>query len=357
MTRIVIFAEVPCFYSAIERRDGMDPRPVIVGGDPRRRGLVQDASPEAEALGVREGMPVLEALRLCPRARCVRTDVSRYREVSRRLFACLRQGIDRLEPFGLGAAYFDGAGASELPEAIATALRDAVREQLNLPLRVGIAAGKFMARLAAQESPVQDNGGGIRRIRSGGETDFLHPLPTSRIDGVGQKTAASLAELGASTIGEVVSLGRDRLEDVFGSHGSRIFALASGADDGPVRAARHPQSLSREVTVRGETLDLGVLGERLQDIARHLETELAMQGLSAAKVSLKVRYVDGVTTTRSQTQSAPVGAAAAIRDLASGLLARTQAGSRPVRTLGIQLAKLAPAAESGRQLDLFDPPS
>lgn len=355
MTRIVVFAEVPCFYAAIERRDGSDPRPVIVGGDPRRRGLLQGASPEVEALGVHEGMPMLEALRLCPRARTLRTDLPRYREVSRRLFACLRRSLDRLEPFGLGAAYFDLAGASEPAESIATVLRDAVREQVGLPLRVGIASGKFLARLAAQESPVEADGGGVRRVPPGCETDFLHPLPASRIDGVGQKTAAALAELGATTIGEVVSLGRHRLEEVFGTHGLRIFASASGADDGPVRAARHPQSLSREVTVRGEPLDLAALGERLQDLARHLEVELEMQALSAAKVSLKVRYTDRVMTTRSRSLSSPIVAAAKIRDVASDLLTRTQAGSRPVRTLGIQLAKLAPAAESGWQLDLFDP--
>jgi DNA polymerase-4 len=172
---------------------------------------------------------------------------------------------------------------------------------------------------------------------------------------VGRKTAATLAELGATTIGEVVALGRERLEEAFGTHGLRIFACASGGDDLPVRAVRHPQSLSREAIVRGEPLDVVALGERLFDLARHLEAELELQELSAGKVSLKVRYADQTAITRSRTLSSPVTRAGEIQDVAAELLTRTQAGSRPVRGLGIQLARLLPAGETGRQLDLFNP--
>ncbi len=357
MTRTVLFAEVAEFYAAIERSEGPggDPRPVIVGGHPRHRGLVQAATPDALAAGVRVGMPVLEALRLCPRARAVRTDLSRYREVSRRLFACLRRGFERLEPFGLGAAYFDVTRAPDALEAIAARLAAAVREDLGLSLRIGIASGKFLARLAAEEGESEPGGGSVHRVAAGHEADFLHPLPASQLEGVGRKTAATLAELGATTIGEVVALGRERLEQAFGTHGLRIFACASGADDVPVRAVRHPQSLSREATVRAEPLDVAALGERLFDLARHLEAELELQELSAGKVSLKVRYADRAAITRSRTLSSPVSRAGEIRDVAAELLTRTQAGSRPVRGLGIQLARLVPAGETGRQLDLFNP--
>jgi DNA polymerase-4 len=358
VSRIVLFAEVPGFYAAVERGEGPagDRRPVIVGGDPRRRGLVQAATPDALAAGVRTGMPVLEALRLCPDARAVRTDLARYREVSRRLFACLRGGFDRLEPFGLGAAYLDVTGASERPEAIAARLVDAVREELGLPLRIGIASGKFLARLAAEESSQAPSGGGLRRVAAGDEAAFLNPLPASRLEGVGEKTAATLAELGATTIGEVAALGRQRLEEALGTHGLWIFARASGADDAPVRAARHPQSLSREATVRGASRDLAALGERLWDLARHLEAELGVQKLAAGKVSLKIRFADHASaTTRSRTLASPVADAAEIQGVAADLLDRTQAGSRPVRGIGIQLTRLGPVDETGRQLDLFSP--
>jgi nucleotidyltransferase/DNA polymerase involved in DNA repair len=351
VSRSILFAEVPCFYATVEsaRDPSLAGRPVIVGGDPRKRGLVQAASEQALEAGVETEMPMVEALRLCPQARVVRTDMPHYRETSRRLFACLRHGYPRLEPFGLSAAYFDVSGAGVPPEQIAANLCRQVAEQLGLPLRVGIAAGKFVARLAAEEADAS----GLRRIASGEEQAFLHPLPATRIEGVGRKTAAALAELGATTIGEVVALGSERLEAAFGMHGQRIFALASAVDDAPVRAVRHAQSLSREVTIAVDDSDRGLLVEHLQDLARQLEAELVRQALSAGRVALKVRYADQGTHTRSQALGSPIARATDIQALALRLLDRTQAGSRPVRGFGLQLSRLAPAAEGERQLELF----
>ncbi|MBW2716277.1 MAG: DNA polymerase IV, partial [Deltaproteobacteria bacterium] len=117
MSRAIMFAEVPCFYAAVERADdpALAKRPIIVGGDPRKRGLVQGASEEALAAGVKLDQPVHEALKLCPEARMARTNMKRYREVSGRLFVCLRRGFGRLEPFGLGAAYLDVTGGPNSP--------------------------------------------------------------------------------------------------------------------------------------------------------------------------------------------------------------------------------------------------
>jgi DNA polymerase-4 len=353
VSRAVLFAEVPCFYALVER--AQDPalaeRPVIVGGDPRKRGLVQSASPEALAAGVEIDMPMLEALRLCPQARALRTDMAVYRDVSRRLFACLRRAFPRLEPLGLGAAWLDVGTAGEPPEAIAARLVAAVAAEVSLPLRVGIASGKFLARLAAHEAGES----GVRRILPGRETEFLHPLPVQRLEGVGRKTAAALAELGAHTIGDVAALAPDRLEQALGAHGLRILALATAREDTPVRASRHAQSLSREVTLGDEGGDRSVAEEHLLDLARRLETELARQGLSAGRVGLKVRYADQGIHTRTQSLASAVFAAVDIHAAALRLLERTQVGSRPVRRLGLQLGGLAPRVETDRQLDLFPP--
>lgn len=353
MTRTILFAEVPAFYATVEiaQDPSLAGRPVIVGGDPRKRGLVQAASPEALATGVEPEMPMLEALRLCPQARALRTDMGLYRDVSRRLQACLRRGFPRLETFGLGGAFFDLTRSGEEPEAVAVRLRDGVREELGLPLQTGIAPGKFLARLAAEEGGRE----GLRRVAQGEEAAFLAPLPVARLEGVGRKTAAALAELGAVCIGDVVALGPGRLEEALGTHGLRIHQLASAADDSPVRATRHPGSLSREVTVRGEALDRAVLEDHLLDLARHLELELGRQGLAAGRVTLKVRYAGAGAHSRSQVLAAPVAAAAEVHAAALLLLDRTQVGSRAVRGLGIQLGKLAPAGEVERQLDLFPP--
>ena len=352
MARCVLYAEVPGFYAAVARADdpSLADRPVLVGGDPRKRGRVQAATDDALAAGVTLEMPMLEALRLCPRARAVRTDMARYREVSRRLFAVLREVEPKLEAFGLSACYADLGARPDAPEALAERALAAVDEALGLPLRVGLGDGKFLARLAAGEVPAAR---GILRVPEGGERAFLDPLPAERLDGVGRKTAAALAELGARTIADVLALGRDRLQTEFGPHGIRIHACAARELEEPVRAVRHPKSVSRESTLRGDPPDMAVFGELLAGLAQQLEEELARLGLAAGRVAVKVRFSDHGTTTRSATLPRPSAAAADLHAVAGRLLDRTQAGARPVRGLGIQLSLLAPAGEADRQLDLF----
>jgi DNA polymerase-4 len=293
-------------------------------------------------------MPMMEALERCPSARAVRTNMARYRELSRRLLACLRRDLEKLEPAGLGAVYADASGLAGGAEAIAAAWVARVREELGLPLRVGIARTKQLARLAAEEA-----GEGVGRVAPAGEAAFLAPLPVTRLEGVGQKTAATLAEHGVHTIGQVAALPRERLEALFGTHGLRIHAAATGAEDPPVRAARHPQSLSREATLAGEPLDRDALAEHLLQLARELDAELRVEGLATRRVTLKIRYADQGTTTRSQALSTAVASAGEIHAVACHLLGRAQASVRPIRGLGIQLGKLSARGEADRQLELF----
>src|SRR5262245_62835042 len=174
MSRCVLFAEVPSFYAAVARADdpSLASRPVVVGGDPRKRGRVQAATADALALGVTLEMTVLEALRLCPGARAVRTDMPRYREVSRRLFAVLRAIEPQLEAFGLAACYADVSARGAEAEAHAQQLLGAVATELGLPLRVGIGAGKYLARIAAEQVPGDR---GVVRVPPGGEAAVLAP--------------------------------------------------------------------------------------------------------------------------------------------------------------------------------------
>lgn len=347
MTR-VIYAEVPGFYAEVERaaRPELRERPVVVGGDARKGGLVQAATPDALEAGVAPGMTVLEALERCPGARALRTDMRRYREAGVRLFACLRRACERLEEAGLGAAYIEapeGADARELT----VALRARVAAELGLPLRVGIAPVKFAARLAAAGAA------DIRAVEPAELEAFLWPLPVSCLDGVGANTQAALAKHDVHTLGELVGLGAERLEEILGNRGLDLLALARGRDPSPVRATRHSKSLSQEVTLPGEQVDAGVLSETLQRLAEALEGRLALEGLVARRVALKVRYADQQTTTRSRTLGAPLAEAPQIHAAGLALLRGTQAGFRPVRLLGLALSALAPAEREDRQLELF----
>jgi DNA polymerase-4 len=347
----VLYAEVPGFYAEVERsaHPELRGRAVLVGGDPRKSGTVQSATPEALAGGVVPGMRVLEALERCPRARPFRTDMRRYREVSARLRAALRRSVERLEPAGLGAAYLDAGALARPAEDLARDLAKAVGQELGLPLRVGIAATKFLARLAAEEAGTA----GVRRVAPAEEAAFLAPLPVERLPGVGPATANRLAELGARRIGELARLDRGAVEAALGVHGHTIWELAQGRDPSRVRPTAHRKSLSQESSFHPEEVDSTAILARLGTLSEGLALALAREELRARKVTLKVRYADQERVSRSCTVEPALSSAAQLHERAGALLARTQAGSRPVRGIGIVLGGLAPARREDRQLDLF----
>ncbi|MGE4649463.1 MAG: hypothetical protein AAEJ53_01125 [Myxococcota bacterium] len=352
MPRTVLFAEVAGFYAAVERAENpaVASRPIIVGGDPRKRGQVHAASSEARNQGVEPGMSMLEALQRCPSAKALRTDMRRYREASRRLHVALRSAYPDFEPFELGAVFAE-LGRSR-PEAlrVAEAMREVVRNELSMELRVGIASGKFLARLLAAEMQQ----GGVREIEPGDERGFLGALPASRIDGVGPKTEARLAEAGAHDIAGVAALGRERLEELFGSHGLRIHALATGSDDERVRARSYPKSLSRSTTLGRLDADVEQLSQSLGELTQRLAKDLGRQGLSATKLALRVRFGDQRVVTRSRRLAQPCAGASDLLESASLLLARIPAGSNRVHGLGVQLSGLVQDGAGDAQLDLFD---
>lgn len=352
MSPALLYVEVPGFYAEVERtRDpSLGQRPVVVGGDPRKRGLVQAASLDAHAAGVELGMEVLAALERCPQARSVRTHMRRYREASGQLRSCLRRIVPRLEPAGLGAAFLDPERAEDPVGALAVRVREAVEKELGLPLRVGIAPVKFLARLAAEDAGPD----GIREVAAEQVADFLAPLPLERLPGVGPRTARALGELGAHCVGDLAGLERSTLEAALGNHGLAILDAAQGRGDSRIRASSHPRSLSLESTLAEPERDLGLLAEQLAELARRLAETLQLDALEARRVVVKVRYLDQETTTRSRTLPRPVAAAAEIADVAQELLHRTQAGSRPVRLVGVSLSSLARGQRDDEQLSLFD---
>lgn len=351
----LLFVEVPCFYAEVERALAPEQRarPVIVGGNPRKRGRVQSASSDALAAGVQLGMPMLDALERCIGARVVRTDMKRYREMAGRLRAELRAEVERLEPAGLEAAFLDATGGERAAEVVAAAVRQRLSSSLGLASRVGIASVKFLARIAAAEAGPT----GVLRVPVGREAEFLAPLPVSVLPGVGPKTLGRLHELGAKCVGDLRRIEVANLERALGNHGLRLLEFASGDDQQRVRAVRAPSSLSQETTFPEPQLDLAAIAERMLRLATNLENTLRRQGLGARRVAVKLRYADHEASTRTRTLDRPVSLAREIVAVAEGLLERTNAGSRPVRTLGIRLAALGNGRSRGRQLDLFEPDS
>lgn len=351
MTRTLLYAEAPGFYAAVERAadPGLAERPVIVGGDPRKRGLVQAATEDAVAAGVRVGMPVLEALERCPRARALRTRMAFYREAAVRLRASLRRVVSALEPQGLDAAFFDATDLADPAESLAQALREAVLAELRLPLRVGIAPVRMLAMLAASEA----GAAGVRRVLPGEEAAFLAPLRVGQLPFIGPNAELRLAQVGARSVGEALALGETVLEERIGSRARSLIELAQGRGDARVRAERAPSSLGQEVTLDAPARSPAALQEGLSRIASTLESLLRAQGLAARHVTLKLRFDERKTVTRSQTLLRALAQREEIEAAASDLLARVDAEGRSVRLIGIVLGRLGRRRRDERQLDLF----
>jgi DNA polymerase-4 len=351
VTRTLLYVEVCDFYAAVER--AADPalaqRPVIVGGDPRKRGLVQSATEDARAAGVVVGMQVVDALERCPRARALRTRMPFYREAALKLRACLRRVVESLEPDGFEAAFLDATDRKEAPEVLAALLRERAALEVGLPLCVGVAPMRNLARLAAREVGAS----GIRVVHPGEEAEFLTPLALGRLPFLGPNAELRLAQAGARSVGEALALPPARLEEILGNRARELLDLVGGQGDARVKAEKQPRSLGQETTLEVPERSADALREELGRISASLENMLRLQGLSARRITLKLRYDDLQTVTRSRTLVRALSQAVEIEAAARDLLARTDAGARPVRLLGVILGRLGRSRRDGRQLDLF----
>lgn len=346
----ILFAEVPDFYAEVERRaHGLAARAILVGGHPEKRGKVQSASIEARARGVQPGMPMDEALALCPDALRLATDMPRYREAQGRLDVCLRRIEAGIEPVGFGAAYLDVAPGAASPEAHAERVVAAVQDELGWPLRIGIGPTRLIARLVASE--IQRSG--VRRVAARDAAAFLAPLPVTHLPRIGRKAASRLEDLGAVTIGDVVALGRTVIEEALGARGHAILTMAEGRDDAAIRPVRHPRTISREATLRGEAPGDSDTIASLDRLAHALERQLVRHGLRAGRLALRVRFEDQSTATRSETLGEPVDDRSILLGRALALLERVELGSTRIRGLGLTVAGLTVAGGVDAQLELF----
>ncbi len=345
------FAEVPDFHVAGARRAGGTGQdgPLLVGGDPDKRGKVLAASADRRERGITAGLLVREALDRAPDARWVQTDMAQAREVSGGLRAAVRRVVEAIEVDGLGGFYMQAPQDPEPARALALRLVDEVGRATGLPLRVGIAPARFAARLVAEEA-------GPSGVRVLGESEldaWLDRQPIERLPGIGPKTAARLAELGATDVPGLRALGLDRLELLLGNHGRSLWLLASGEDPTPLRARRHPTSLSRAETLAAPSAERAPLDASLGRLAESLASALQREGLGARRIALRLRLAEGGTLTRSQTLEASVSAPGSLRTAAHGLLDRSEAEREPVRRVTLVVAGLEVRGAEDRQLDLF----
>ncbi|MBI4278759.1 MAG: DNA polymerase IV [Armatimonadetes bacterium] len=323
--RAILHIDMDAFFAAIEqlRRPELRGKPVVVGGDgnPRSRAVVSTASYEARVFGIRSAMPMREALRLCPQAIFLPVDFAAYEAVSARLMALLREITPLVQPVSLDEAFLDATECAAAAEEIARTLKARIRGDLGLTASVGVAPNKLLAKIASDMHKPD----GLTIITAERAAEMLAPLPVSRLWGVGPKAEARLREIGITTIGDLARVPEERLVETFGGAWGRMLAEhARGIDDSPVETHREPKSMSRETTFERDIQDQETLRGVLREMSDDLAGWLRESGYGARTVTVKVRFGDFTTVTRSLTMPEAVDDAPAIFEIAGRLMARVE---------------------------------
>jgi DNA polymerase-4 len=324
------------FYASVEQRDNPDlkGKPVAVGGSPQGRGVVAAASYEARAFGVRSAMPMARALRLCPQLEIVRPDFAKYKAASRQVMAILRSCTPLVEPLSLDEAYLDvteNSWGETLATNVARRLKNEIFQNTKLTASAGVAPNKFLAKIASGWKKPD----GLTVIAPERVEKFLQQLPVEALWGVGPVTAKKLRSIGIEKLVDVREAEKALLEKTVGSLADWLTQLSWGDDPRPVTPDRETKSVSSETTFAVDLQNIEEMKNQLDELCAEVSEALVRKRLLARTVTIKVRYDDFTTVTRSHTAQGATNSARSISVRAQALLDRTDASRRPVRLLGV----------------------
>ncbi|MBV8160561.1 MAG: DNA polymerase IV [Acidimicrobiia bacterium] len=357
----VLHVDMDAFYAAVEILE--DPtlvgKPVIVGGT-GARGVVAACSYEARVYGVHSAMPSVRARRLCPGAVFLAGRFDRYGDYSRRLHQILLSFTPLVEGIALDEAFLDVEGARKLlgpAEEQAAAIRWRIAEELRLTASVGAGTSKLVAKLASEAAkPRVTNqgvrpGAGVRVVPPGGELTFLHPHPVQALWGVGPATLRRLQRFGVRTVGDLAALPETTVIGALGeAQGRHLHALAWARDDRPVEPDRAAKSIGHEETYPHDHYELEPLRREAVRMGDAVAARLRELGQAGRTVTVKVRFADFQTITRSRTVPEPVDTGAAVAAVACSLL--EQIDPTPgIRLLGVSASNLGPRQAAQLSLD------
>ena len=355
MTRKIIHVDMDAFYASVEQRDAPElrGRPVIVGGAADKRGVVAAASYEARTFGIHSAMPSSRAQRLCPDAVFVRPRFEVYRAVSRQIRAIFQCYTWLVEPLSLDEAYLDVSDVRQLQGSatrIAAEIKKRIRDTTGLTASAGVSYNKLLAKLASD----MDKPDGLTVITPDVAPGIMRALPVKRLPGVGPATQAKLQRLAITDCAQLAAYPAAELTQIFGRMAPRFQQMAAGLDERAVSPHRAPQSIGAETTFEHDILAVPELLHELEPLTDKVAERLQNRKLAGRSVTLKVKYADFELITRSRGLDAPVDDAASLRSLLPSLLARTDAGQRPIRLLGLTVSRLETREQRSQQPGLFD---
>ncbi|KQR79072.1 DNA polymerase IV [Arthrobacter sp. Leaf337] len=349
----IMHVDMDAFFVSVELRTRPELRgkPVIVGY-PAERSVVLSASYEARKFGVKSAMPMAMAARMCPSAVIIEPRHKLYYEVSAQLMAIFGSITELVEPLSVDEAFLDVGGAIRRlgsPREIGGIIRRRVHEELGITASVGIAASKFVAKIASTRCKPD----GLLLIGPDETVAYLHSLPVNALWGVGAKTGEVLARMGIRTVADVAATPPSALKKLLGVSGEHVYRLSWGIDPRPVTPVRLEKSIGAEETFAVDTADDALLHRELLRLSHRTAERLRSTGMVARTISLKLRYTDFSTITRSRTVHAPVDSAQLIYAVAVQLLESLGPRAMTVRLVGVRAEQLEDAAQTSLQLS-FD---
>ena len=354
--RKIIHIDMDAFYASVEQRDdpGLRGKPVVVGGSPQGRGVVAAASYEARKFGIRSAMPAAHALRLCPDIIFIRPRFDVYKQVSRQIRAIFLEYTDLVEPLSLDEAYLDvteNKAGNPSATLIAREIKQKIRERTGLTASAGISCNKFLAKIASDLRKPD----GLALISPEKAPDFIARLPVGKFHGIGKATEAKMHRLGIRNGADLRTWSKWDLNKHFGKAGSFYYQIARAIDDRPVRTERIPKSIGKEKTFEDDVDSVEWLAGYLGTLAGKVAERLQREGAEARTVTLKLRYDNFESITRSVTPGHTVSEADDIAELAGRLLRETEAGERKVRLVGVTVSgflREGKSTDGGHQMSL-----
>jgi len=345
------------FFAAIEQRDWpeLKGKPVIVGGDPKGRGVVSTCSYEARPYGVKSAMASAQAFKLCPHAVFVPPRMQAYQLASRQIHAILHQHTEMVESASLDEAYLDVTRhrfGIEDPVMIARLIKQNIFAATRLTASAGVASSLFLAKIGSDFKKPD----GLTVILPGCESEFLENLPVRKIPGVGPVSETALQQMGFFTCGDLAAADPGKLEKAFGAWGPALRLRARGIDDREVEPWTEPKQSSAEETFDKDTLNVPLLKAKLKEFSELVFQDLGKQELMGFTVVLKVKYHNFEQITRSVTLQKEPSSWKDLYDAGCRLLdTKTKAGKKPVRLVGLGVSGLKPLSEIRRTYtpDLF----
>lgn len=334
------------FFASVEQMDNPKyaGRPLIVGGNPQGRGVVAACSYEARKFGIHSAMSAANAIRHCPHALFVRPRKERYKEISTQVMHIFQECASVIEPLSVDEAFLDiSEDHASLEAAIETAehIRSRVFNEVGLTCSAGVSHNKFLAKVASDINKPD----GLTVISPEEADDFLAALPIGKFFGVGKVTEKKMHSLGVRKGADLFRFTQKELERFFGKAGLFFYDIVRGIDNRPVQVSRGRKSIGTETTMHTDLIDMEEINEILYDLSEKVGQSLQRKECGGTTVTLKVRYHDFSTVTRSHTLASPLFSATEIMQLIPNLLQATDAGKIKVRLLGITISNLSGIAE------------